>query len=309
MTARVRGRFAPSPSGPLHAGSLVAALGSLLDARQQGGEWWVRIEDLDPPRSVPGAADAILRTLDAFGLHWDGPVLYQSHRLDRYQAALEQLRDRGLAYPCSCTRREIARSARPGCGGPVYPGYCRTGVRDPHRPSAIRLRTDHRLISFEDALQGRHDQRLARDVGDFVIYRADGLFAYQLAVVIDDAEQGITQVVRGSDLLDSTPRQIYLQRLLGLATPRYAHLPVALDAHGHKLSKQNGAPALDPRHPGPALWAALCFLGQQPPPELARATPATLLDWAQRHWRLERVPARAQRPWDGIGQGESTPVD
>lgn len=303
----VSGRFAPSPTGPLHFGSLVAALGGFLEARHRGGEWRVRIEDVDMPRAVPGAADAILRVLEWCGLFWDGAVLYQSQRTEYYQAALESLLRAGMAYPCTCSRRELATSARGRDGGPIYPGHCRDGVRQTGRPCAIRLRATDAPLTFRDAVQGHHHQRLAREVGDFVIRRADGLFAYQLAVVVDDAFQGVTQVVRGSDLLDSTPRQIYLQHLLGLPTPEYAHLPVVVDRQGRKLGKQTGAAALDPSHPAPALWAALRFLGQSPPPALATESPATILAWARAHWRLERVPATPARYWPIPPGGESSP--
>ena len=288
-----RGRFAPSPTGPLHFGSLIAALGSFLEARCQGGEWLLRIEDVDTPRTAPGATTAILRALERYGLHWDGPVVYQSERAAHYQAALESLLATGLAYPCTCTRRELAGCPRGRDGAPIYPGTCRAGPRRPDRPPAFRLRVTDALIQFHDAIQGGYRQRLAREVGDFVLRRTDGLFAYQLAVVVDDAAQGVTQVVRGADLLDSTPRQIVLQRLLGLPTPDYAHLPVAVDARGDKLSKQTGAPPLDERHPSPTLWAALRFLGQQPPPELAGETVPTLIAWAAAHWNLAAVPASA----------------
>lgn len=288
-----RGRFAPSPTGPLHFGSLIAALGSFLEARCQGGEWLLRIEDVDTPRTAPGATTAILRALERYGLHWDGPVVYQSERTAHYQAALESLLAAGLAYPCTCTRRELAGCPRGRDGAPIYPGTCRAGPGRPDRPPAIRLRVTDALIQFHDAIQGRYRQRLAHEVGDFVLRRADGLFAYQLAVVVDDAAQGITQVVRGADLLDSTPRQIVLQQLLGLPAPDYAHLPVAVDARGDKLSKQTGAPPLDERHPGPVLWAALRFLEQQPPAELAGEPVATLIAWAVAHWNLAVVPASA----------------
>lgn len=275
----------------MHFGSLIAALGSFLEARRCGGEWLLRIEDVDASRAAPGAADSILRTLEQCGLHWDGPVCYQSQRTELYQAALERLLRAGRAYPCACTRRELAGNPRARDGSPIYPGTCRYGVRQPDRPCAIRLRVHDEPIMFCDALQGGYQQRLESDVGDFIIRRVDGLFAYQLAVVVDDADQGINQVVRGGDLLDSTPRQIYLQRLLKLSTPDYAHLPVAVDSRGDKLSKQTGAPPLDERNPGPALWEALRFLGQQPPPNLARESPPVILDWALEHWRLERAPA------------------
>ncbi|HCK81737.1 MAG TPA: tRNA glutamyl-Q(34) synthetase GluQRS [Candidatus Competibacter sp.] len=290
-----RGRFAPSPTGPLHFGSLVAALGSFLEARQQGGEWWVRIEDVDTQRARTGAAEAILRALDRYHLHWDGSVLYQSRRTDAYQTALERLFDAGLAYPCTCSRRELANHPRARDGSPVYPGRCRAGLGHADRPFAIRLRVTDTPLIFRDAVQGDYRQRLADDVGDFTIRRADGLFAYQLAVVVDDAAQGVTQVVRGRDLLDSTPRQIYLQQVLGLPTPRYAHLPVATDRRGRKLSKQTGATPLDPLDPSPLLWAALDFLGQSPPPALRREPPATILAWALEHWRLATVPTTPSR--------------
>ena len=294
-----RGRFAPSPTGPLHFGSLVAALASFLEARSHGGEWLLRIEDVDAPRSAPGAADAILQALDRHGLHWDGPVWYQSRRRDCHETVLEHLLRTGLAYPCTCTRRELAdHSIRARDGSPIYPGHCRGGIRRPDRPAAIRLRVADARLAFHDAVQGPYEQHLGQEVGDFVIRRADGLFAYQLAVVVDDAAQGITQVVRGSDLLDSTPRQIHLQSLLGLPAPAYAHLPVAVDRHGHKLSKQTGAAPLDLDRPGLALMAALHFLGQYPPLALKGEPPAAILAWARAHWRLERVPAIPTRRWD-----------
>jgi len=259
------GRFAPSPTGPLHFGSLVAALASWLDARRHGGQWLLRMEDLDPPREVPGAADAILRTLEAFGLDWDGPVLYQSTRQAAYGAALEQLRAAGLAYDCGCTRREVAEAGLPGLDGPVYPGTCRNGLPPGRQPRAVRLRTQGGLIGFTDRMQGLIRQDVGREVGDFVIRRADGYYAYQLAVVVDDAFQGVTHVVRGADLLDSTPRQILLQRLLGLPSPEYLHHPLVLTPEGEKLSKQTHAPPVDDTDPIPALRSALEFLGERVP--------------------------------------------
>ena len=302
---RVRGRFAPSPTGPLHFGSLIAALGSFLEARRQGGEWLVRMEDVDIPRTAPGAADAILRTLECCGLLWDGPVIYQSQRTEHYQAALDQLQCAGLAYPCSCTRRDLTGGPRGRDGAPVYPGHCRNGPRQPSRPCAIRLRLPDIPLIFQDAVQGDYRQQLAREVGDVVIRRADGGFAYQLAVVVDDADQGVSEIVRGSDLLDSTPRQIYLQRALALPTPRYVHLPVAVDERGDKLSKQTHAPPLQDRNPGPQLWEALRFLGQQPPTTLIHAPPAEILAWALAHWRLEGIPATLVRPWRRVSMGDS----
>jgi glutamyl-Q tRNA(Asp) synthetase len=283
-----RGRFAPSPTGPLHFGSLIAAVGSYLEAKTRGGEWLVRMEDLDPPREVPGAADLILQTLEAYGFEWDGTVLYQSTRGDAYDAMLQQLEQTGMLYPCACTRGEISDSAVRGVEGPVYPGTCRSGLHG--RPArAWRVRTTAEETTFDDAIQGWQAQVLERDIGDFVLKRADGFYAYQLAVVVDDAAQGITHVVRGADLLDSTPRQIWLQHLLGLPTPQYTHLPVAVNANREKLSKQTLAAPLDLYRPAPSLWQALDFLGQQPPPEL-RNDAATLWQWAKANWRPEAVP-------------------
>ena len=326
-----RGRFAPSPTGPLHFGSLVAAVGSRLDALAHGGEWLLRMEDVDAPRNVPGAAEGILTTLEAYGFEWEGSVLRQSERLDAYQAALDKLirnrsasrpgatlidpvsmrvskrhagqESRGQAYPCACSRREIADSASHAAidGGLAYPGTCRGGLPPGRPPRAWRLRVDNDEVAFLDRLQGRISQHLETDVGDFVLLRADGQFAYQLAVVVDDAFQGITHVVRGADLLASTPRQIWLQRCLGVPTPTYVHLPVATNGAGEKLSKQTLAPALDPDHPGPALIQALQFLGQQPPVELARAAPAEIWQWAQEHWNFEAVPRREKIPLPGEG--------
>jgi len=290
MQPLYRGRFAPSPSGPLHFGSLVAAVASCLDARCCGGEWLVRIDDLDPPRVVAGAADDILRALKACGMQWDGTLAYQSKRNDAYHAALHRLRAPGLVYPCACSRREIADSAAGGIEGPVYPSTCRNGTAAGKIARAWRIDTRGATIAFDDAIQGHVRQDIETEIGDFVLYRADGVFAYHLAVAIDDAEQGVTDVVRGADLLGSTPRQIYLQRLLGLPTPHYCHVPVALDAAGEKLSKQTLAAPVDAARPLPALVAALRFLGQEPPAELARSDCAALWQWAIPHWRRDRIP-------------------
>lgn len=287
-----RGRFAPSPSGPLHFGSLLTALGSALEARQQQGEWLLRIEDVDTPRTIAGASESILHDLDRHGFQWHGPVIYQSQRQEAYRQALATLQAIGAVYPCACSRKEIADSAsgRSLDGAAIYPGTCRNGLVDGRAPRAWRLRVDDTPIAFDDAVQGRQQQTLSKDVGDFVLLRADGLFAYQLAVVIDDGWQGITHIVRGADLLDSTTRQIWLQQQLGLPTPAYAHLPVATNPAGEKLSKQTLAPALDTR-PAPAnLVAALAFLGQQPPGELARASVGEVWDWAEAHWSMAKVP-------------------
>ncbi len=293
---RYCGRFAPSPTGPLHFGSLLAAVASFLQARVRNGIWRVRIEDLDPPRETAGAAADILRTLEVFGLHWDGEVRYQGRRGPAYAAAVEKLADAGRIFPCACSRREIADRGIGGVDGPVYPGTCRNGLPPGRSARALRVRTDAAVVSFNDAIQGPMSLDLERAVGDFVVYRADGLYAYQLAVVVDDAADGVTEVVRGADLLLSTPRQIHLQRLLGLPTPAYRHIPVAIDTAGCKLSKSAGAAALDRRRPGTALWRALSFLGQRPAPELRAAPPAELWPWALAHWRIEEVPPRRTRP-------------
>jgi glutamyl-Q tRNA(Asp) synthetase len=293
VSHRYRGRFAPSPTGPLHAGSVVAAVGSFVDARANRGDWLVRMEDLDPPREVAGAADEILRTLEALGLEWDGPVLYQSTRAEAYRAGLEQLRVRGVLFTCACTRKEVSDSAITASDGSlVYPGTCRGGLAPGRVARATRVRVDAAVIDFADAVQGRVRQDLAREVGDFVLVRADGLFAYQLAVVVDDAAQGITDVVRGADLLDSTARQIFLQRLLGVPNPRFLHLPVVTNAQGEKLSKQTLAAPVDPARAAESLFRALEFLGQTPPSALQRASVRDVLAWAVAHWRREGIPRR-----------------
>lgn len=273
----------------MHFGSLVAAAGSYLEARSHGGEWLLRIEDLDKQREVSGAADAILRVLEAFGFAWDGPVVYQSRRQTLYRDALEELRRQGVIYYCGCTRREVADSSFNGPDGLVYPGTCRSGLPPERLPRAMRLMVGGD-ISFVDRVQGEIHQALEQEVGDFVLYRADYVYAYQLAVVVDDAEQGVTEVVRGSDLLLSTPRQIYLHRLLGLREPSYLHLPVALNEHGEKLSKQTLASPVDADAAVPVLWQALNFLGQQPPVVLRQAGLNEVWDWALTHWNAKRIP-------------------
>lgn len=290
MTDTYRGRFAPSPTGPLHFGSLVAAVGSYLEARVHGGQWLVRIEDVDTPRSAPGAADQILKTLDASGMHWDGPVVHQSTRTRAYDAALHELRRQGHVYGCVCSRREIADSGIAGIEGYIYPGTCRGGLPEGRTARAWRVRTHGGRIEFDDAIQGRVAQDLEKDIGDFVLLRADGVYAYQLAVVVDDAEQKITHVVRGSDLLDSTPRQVYLQRLLGLPTPHYAHLPVVVNTQGQKLSKQTLAAPVGDGSIGHALVAALRFLGHEAPASLKDARVDEIWEWAVEHWSLDKVP-------------------
>jgi len=313
--SQYRGRFAPSPTGPLHFGSLVAAVGSYLDAKHHQGLWLVRMEDLDAPRTVKGAADDILRTLEAFGLYWDEALLYQSQRTAAYEEALQKLRALDAVYPCACTRKEIADSALHGIEGQIYPGTCRNGIPAGREGRAWRVRTDRPLpspppmgegtklpspsggkggeggatVEFNDILQGQITQHLENEIGDFVVKRADGLFAYQLAVVVDDAFQGVSHVVRGSDLLSSTPRQIYLQQLLGLATPAYMHLPVAVNAQSEKLSKQTLAAPVDMHNVSNTLWRTLKFLRQQPSAELASCKPEEILEWAIAHWDKDKL--------------------
>jgi len=291
-----RGRFAPSPTGPLHFGSLVAAVGSYLEAKRRDGAWLVRIEDIDPPREQPGAADAILRTLEACGMDWDGEIIYQSQRGEAYAAALARLDALGLIYPCACSRREIADSYLRTDGALIYPGTCRNGIAPGRRARAWRVRVDDNVIEFRDAVQGTVRQDLAAEVGDFVLRRADGLYAYQLAAAVDDADQGITDVVRGADLLDSTARQIYLQRRLALPTPRYLHLPVAVNAAGEKLSKQTRAAPVDESDPVPVLVQVMDFLGQAPPAQLGRAPLTEFWCWALTHWDAQRIPRQRSLP-------------
>ena len=287
-TRPYRGRFAPSPSGCLHAGSLMTAVGSYLEARCRNGEWLVRIEDLDSPRTVPGAAEQILRQLERLGFEWDGPVLWQHQRHDHYQAALAELKAKGRAYPCACTRRQIQARAARGIDGPVYPGTCRQRKLIPGSATAWRFACDEETLLFHDRVQGIHQQSLARDIGDFVLRRADGIWAYQLAVVVDDAAQGITDVVRGADLLVSTPRQLALQQALGLPPPSYCHLPVLVNAAGEKLSKQTLAPAIAADAAADALRLALMRLGHAPPSSLASLN--ELWRWAKASWQLTAVP-------------------
>ena len=286
------GRFAPSPTGPLHFGSLVAAVASYLDARAAAGRWLLRIEDIDPPRAQAGAADDIVRTLDEFGFEWDGPVIYQSASEAQHRAALESLRDRGLTYACRCSRRDLA-TAEAGPLGAIYPGTCRT--REVDGDVATRVRTTDTPIEFVDRLQGPQSQRLESESGDFVILRRDNLIAYQLAVVVDDALQGITHVVRGIDLLPSTCRQIHLQQLLGEITPEYAHLPVVVGQDGCKLSKLTGAAPVQSAHPTP-LIAALSVLGQAPPADLADESLGAIWTWAVGAWQPAALVGETSLP-------------
>ena len=286
-----RGRFAPSPTGPLHFGSLIAAVGSFLQARNQQGEWWLRIENIDPPREAAGAIDAILYSLDAHGLHWDGEVQYQSARQERYAAALDELQQMGRLYACTCSRQQIALATGHRGGPLIYPGTCRENPPPGRGPYARRVLTQESTIQFDDTLQGERRINLETASGDFVLQRRDGLYSYQLAVALDDVEQGMTEVVRGSDLLDSTPLQIFFQQLLGFTPPRYTHVPIAIEpSSGEKLSKQNLAPPLQDSQASQNLWLALEFLGQQPPAELRHVSVVELLAWAILHWRLAAVP-------------------
>ncbi len=283
------GRYAPSPTGPLHFGSLLAAVASYLDARANQGRWHLRIDDIDETRCKPGFADDIIRTLHLFGFRWDGEIVVQSRQKQRYQDALQKLIGDKKVYACVCSRREIADSGIGGIDGPVYPGTCRMAVY-PFAEHALRVLTHDRAITFDDRLQGRQSQCLARDVGDFVVRRRDQLFAYQLAVVVDDHNLGVTDIVRGADLLDSTPRQIYLQQLLGYRTPDYLHIPAATNQDGLKLSKQTLAPAISANHAVLLLQQCLAFLRQTLPSDAAMLSPIQLLERASGLWQPEALP-------------------
>ncbi|NOQ42744.1 MAG: tRNA glutamyl-Q(34) synthetase GluQRS [Desulfuromusa sp.] len=290
----VVGRFAPSPTGPLHFGTLLAALGSYLLAKCSGGSWLLRIEDLDPPRVIPGAADTMLRLLEQLGFEWDGEIVYQSQRFERYQQILEQFWQQGRVFDCNCSRRGILASApHPGEEGPVYPGTCRDGVRGSRTERAVRLRVTDENTFYCDGVLGEQNQNLEKEVGDFVLHRVDGLFAYQLAVVVDDIDAGITQIVRGADLLSSTPRQIYLYQCLDVIPPHYFHLPLAFGDNDKKLSKRNGDIGLITAENGSnMLWRALDFLGQSPPEELFNSTPVELLCWGRENFYAEKIPVK-----------------
>jgi glutamyl-Q tRNA(Asp) synthetase len=287
------GRFAPSPTGALHLGSLFAAVASYLDARHCGGRWLLRMEDLDAPRIVPGSADAILRTLERFALHWDGEILYQSRQKDRYAAALARLGASGLTFECSCSRKELAEQDLE-----FYPGTCRE--RTSHAgPTATRFHIeDSRTVRFEDRVQGEIRSALAR-LGDPIIRRRDGLPAYQLAVVLDDALQGVTDVVRGADLLHSTAWQIELQQALGLSPVRYAHVPLLVEPDGRKLAKSSRSIGLEPERAAAQLASVLVLLGLPPPPGLANGSPSALLGWAVPRWSLAGIHGRATLPAPG----------
>jgi glutamyl-Q tRNA(Asp) synthetase len=274
------GRFAPSPTGELHFGSLVAAVASFLEAKSPGGHWLVRVEDIDPPREVPGSADRILQTLQAFGMRSDRPVLFQSTRRARHQALVDRLLDEEKAFWCGCSRRDLPESG-------IYPGTCRNGLRDGKTPRAVRLKVDDQPIRYLDRIQGEREENLSESTGDFVIWRADGLPAYQLAVVADDAHQGVTQVVRGYDLIDSTGRQIHVARNLGLPVPEYAHHPVVVTPDRQKLSKRLDSDPILALPKAQTLARALRFLGQPCPDALPIAD---LWDWAKEHWDISQIP-------------------
>lgn len=284
ITMNYIGRFAPSPSGPLHFGSLIAALGSYFQAKSQQGKWLVRIEDLDPPREMPGAAQWILQALEAYGLRWDGEVVYQSQRHALYQEQIDTWLDSGQAYRCQCTRQQIKQS------GGFYIGTCRNSVLTIQQPCAIRLRMDHPTYQFTDIKQGQIAIPRALAEEDFIIKRRDGLFAYNLAVVIDDIEQGVTEVVRGADLIEPTGRQISLYHTLQQKPIRYLHLPLAMDDNGNKLSKQNHAPAIDIDHPKPTLIRAMQFLGFVIPDDVIDAQLDEIITWGCQHWQVAQLP-------------------
>ena len=298
------GRFAPSPTGSLHFGSLVAAIASYCDAKANHGQWIVRMEDLDKPREVAGAADNILRQLEHFGFKWDEPIIVQSQRAEHYENALNSLKNKQLAYPCTCTRKEMAdSSANIGVDGIIYPRTCLFHKTKPNKTEAWRVKTNNSIIQFCDAIQGEVSHILSNQVGDFILKRADGLFAYQLAVVVDDAAQGVTHIVRGADLLDSTPRQIYLQQLLGYTTPHYAHVPVASNLTGEKLSKQTLAKPIDVNLSSQfsnkiiinaLIFEALSFLGQNPPLAIKKTSLNECWHWAITHWSLANIPKQTQ---------------
>lgn len=295
------GRFAPSPTGPLHFGSLLAAAASYLQARRQRGHWLLRIEDIDPPRERQGATERILNALERYGFEWDGPVIYQSGSQSAHEAALSRLLEAGHAYPCGCSRSDLAHAPR-GPLGIIYPGTCRAGCATDE--TAVRVRTDDSGVEFADGLQGPQRQRLESESGDFVIWRRDGLVAYHLAVVVDDYEQGVTEIVRGIDLMDSTCRQIWLQRLLGYPTPNYMHIPVAAHADGQKLSKMTGAGAVPLGQPEPYLVQVLSALGQQPPDRLAEATLEEIWAWGVENWNIEALAGRTRVPVDSNAMAE-----
>ncbi len=296
------GRFAPSPTGDLHLGSLYTAVASYLDARAHGGRWLLRIEDVDRAREIPGSAANLLRTLEAFGFEWDGAIVRQAERTAHYAAAVDSLRTRGLTFECSCSRLTLAEEDR-------YPGSCRGGPLLPGLPTATRLRVDPVYVQFADRIQGIYRQDVASAVGDLILKRRDQFFSYLLAVVVDDADQGVTHVVRGADLLDNTPRQIYLQRLLGFPTPTYAHVPILVEADGGKLAKSARSIRLEGRVALPQLKVIFELLGLEPPARLAAATIGEAWAWAIERWDIGRVVRRLALPVAGVAQAPTEPSD
>ena len=281
----VTGRFAPSPTGPLHFGSAVAAVASYMQAKNQRGKWLVRMDDIDSPRNQAGADASILKSIEILGLHWDDEVLLQSHRQEAYLEALDILSDKKLVYRCTCTRKQLQ--------GNAYPGTCRHKAHGPDQAHSLRIITNQSPTKFNDEIQGHFQQVLETDIGDFIVHRADGLVAYHIATVVDDAYQGITEIVRGADLLDSTPRQIYLQRILNYPTLAYAHIPAAVDADGNKLSKQHHARPVDDTQPGSTLFSALEFLGQQPDKGLLQGDVEEIIQWGVKNWSMEKIPEKS----------------
>ena len=285
-------RFAPSPTGPVHFGTLVAAVGSYLQAKTNNGEWLIRIEDVDITRKVEGADVDILHTLEAFGFEWHGQIIYQSSQNEYYQQALEQLISQNLVFPCLCTRKQLAIINSSKMNRSMYPGTCRHRQLPQKSQHALRLLAKNKTIYFDDAVMGKQSENIKKQCGDIIIKRRDGLFAYQLAVVVDDARQGICEIVRGADLLDSTARQIYLQKVLGYSTPTYCHLPLAVDADGKKISKSDGATKVSIKNREKQLCSILEFLGQNPPADLSDSTINDIWSWAAQHWDIHQVPSK-----------------
>lgn len=280
-----KGRFAPSPTGPVHYGTLVAAVGSYLQARQNNGEWFIRMDDVDTVRVVDGADEDILYTLEQFGFEWNGEVTYQTKQIDSYQQALEMLISQSMIFPCLCSRKQLAKT-----GNSIYPGTCRHRTLPERKEHALRVLSQDINIEFDDIVMGKQHQNIKQQCGDFIVKRRDGLFAYQLAIVVDDAAQDITEVVRGADLLSSTHRQIYLQQLLNYSTPRYCHIPLAVDEAGKKISKSEQATKVDIRNKEKLLANALSFLGQRPPKDLGKSQLIDIWLWAIEHWNINKVP-------------------
>ena len=289
-----RGRFAPTPSGPLHFGSLIAATGSYLQAKSHHGEWLLRIDDIDPPREQKGAADGILKTLEGFGFEWDSEVLYQSTRTQRYQEAVDELIQQHVAYACSCSRKELLKNAEQTKSGTVYPGFCRTKLLNITAETSTRLRCDNEPVRFKDLIQGNQSIDMENHIGDFILQRRDRLFSYHLASGIDDVEQKITEVIRGADLLNCTPCHIHVQRRLNLPSPDYHHLPLAVYETGQKFSKQTHASPIEVKHSVVLLYNTLKFLGQMPPIHLMDSTQKDIWEWAKTNWRLDLVPKKIQ---------------